>query len=150
MAGRGPLPGAGYRVLIVDDEPSVLQLVDEILKGEGFQTLALASPVEALKKARIQTFDALILDLYMPEMSGMLFHAKLRVFDQELATRTVFISGYIARDELRKHIQTTPNFLEKPFRTEDFLKMVGGVLPGKPRPGKGHAAPPRSTGVGQT
>src|SRR5438093_5269270 len=108
-SGGGAVTAApsGYRILIVDDERPVLELMDEILSLAGYQTLSLASPLEALSKARIQKFDALVLDLYMPEMSGMLLHAKIRVFDPELATRTVFVSGYIGRDELRAHMSET-------------------------------------------
>lgn len=148
--GLGDPSGARFRVLIVDDEPPVLQLIDELLQGSGYETLALASPVEALKKARMQTFDALVLDLYMPEMSGMLLHAKIRVFDPELANRTVFISGYIARDELRNHLNATPTFLEKPFKTEDLVTMVAGVLPPQPRQGKAPPAVSRAPRVEKT
>jgi CheY-like chemotaxis protein len=147
VTGENPARSEPFRVLIVDDEVPVMQLVDELLKMHGYETLALSSPVEALKKARIQKFDALVLDLYMPEMSGMLFHAKLRVMDPELASRTVFISGYIARDELRAHLNATPTFLEKPFKTDDLMAMVSSVLPPSPRRLKALAtSAPRPTG----
>lgn len=142
-ATEGSLPGGGvFRILIIDDERPVLMLIEELLKNRGYETLALASPVEALKKARIQKFDALVLDLYMPEMSGMLLHAKLRVFDPELATRTVFVSGYVAREELRAHLNATPTFLEKPFKTDELLAMVASVLPQAPRRSKSIPPPP--------
>lgn len=143
--------GQKYRILIVDDEPPVLELLDELLKGADYETLALSSPLDALKKARMKEFDALVLDLYMPEMSGMLFHAKLRVFDPDLASRTVFISGYIAREELRNHLNATPTFLEKPFKTEDLLTMVKGVLPPTPRQKKAPPSrPPQSSHIEKT
>jgi len=111
----------------------VIQLIEELLRLSGYKSLAIRSPVEALQKARMQIFDALVLDLYMPEMSGMLLHAKLRVFDPELASRTVFISGYIARDELRNHLSANPTFLKKPSKTGALLRMLAGVLPPTPR-----------------
>jgi CheY-like chemotaxis protein len=122
-----------YRILVVDDEPAVLQVLKDMLTAMGHEPVAFASPSEALHKARRQRFDALVLDLYMPEMSGMLFHAKLRVFDPKLAEHTVFISGYVSRDELRAHLASTSAFLEKPFRAEDFTQLVRKVLPAKPR-----------------
>jgi CheY-like chemotaxis protein len=144
--GQGP-QATGYRVLIVDDERPVLELIDEVLHVNGFETLAVASPVEALKKARIQKFDALVLDLYMPEMSGMLFHAKLKVIDAELASRTVFISGYIAKEELRNHLSGNPTFLEKPFKTDDLVTMVRSVLPPVPRQVSTRPSAPRTPSV---
>jgi CheY-like chemotaxis protein len=145
-AGHTP-PVTGYKVLIVDDERPVLELVDEVLHVNGFETSAFVSPVEALKKARRQKFDALVLDLYMPEMSGMLFHAKLKIFDPELASRTVFISGYIAKEELRNHLSGNPTFLEKPFKTDDLVTMVRSVLPPVPRQVSTSPPTPRTPSV---
>ena len=122
-----------YKVLIVDDEKAVLEVVNEMLEQAGYETVAVSSPVEALKKAKRQKFDAVILDVYMPEMSGMLFHAKLRVVDSELAGRTVFMSGYVSRDELRQYLSATPTFLEKPFKSQQLSEMVSRVLPSEPR-----------------
>ena len=142
VTSRGSLEK--FRILIIDDEVPVLQLIDELLRSRGYETFASKSPVEGLKKARIQKFDALVLDLYMPEMSGMLFHAKLRIFDPELANRTVFVSGYIAREELRAHLNATPTYLEKPFKTDDLVAMVASVLPEAPRRLKAAASDPHT------
>ena len=124
---------AAYRVLIVDDERTVLEVVNEMIAHEGYETVPVSSPVEALQKAKRHKFDALVLDVYMPEMSGMLFHAKLKLFDPELARRTVFISGYVSREELREHLSHSPAFLEKPFKAKDLLDTLGKLLPPVPR-----------------
>ena len=128
-----PATNGKFKILIVDDEKPVLQVVEEILKENGWETVSMSSPLDALTKARRGKFDALVLDVYMPEMSGMLFHAKLRVFDPDLAARTVFISGYVSREELRTHLNATPAFLEKPFKTQQLIEMVSRVLPEQPR-----------------
>lgn len=122
-----------FRVLIVDDEAAVLDVVNEMLEAQGFDTVAVASPVAALKRVKREKFDALVLDVYMPEMSGMLFHAKVRMMDPELAGRTVFMSGYVSRDELRQHLSSTPTFLEKPFKAQQLSEVVSKVLPSQPR-----------------
>lgn len=122
-----------YRVLVVDDEPAILDLMTEILLGQGFQVVGLTSPVDALKKVRLYKFDAAVVDVYMPEMSGLLFHAKLKVVDPALAARTVFVSGHVKLDDLRRHLESLPTFLAKPFRVEDFVDTVRKVLPPTPR-----------------
>jgi CheY-like chemotaxis protein len=124
---------ARYKILIVDDEKMVLEVVNEMISQEGHETTALSSPIEALQKAKRNKFDALVLDVYMPEMSGMLFHAKLKLFDPELAGRTVFISGYVSREELRQHLSHAPAFLEKPFKAKELVDALGRMLPPVPR-----------------
>lgn len=124
---------APYRVLVVDDEPAILDVMTEILSAQGFEVVGLTSPVDALKKARIHRFDAAVVDVYMPEMSGLLFHAKLKVFDPVLAARTVFVSGHVKLDDLRRHLESLPTFLAKPFRVEELVDTVRKVLPSTPR-----------------
>jgi CheY-like chemotaxis protein len=122
-----------YRILVVDDEPAVLDLMVEVLEGRGFEVVGLTSPVDALKKAKLHKFDAAVVDVYMPEMSGLLFHAKLKLADPALAARTVFVSGHVKLDDLRRHLESLPTFVAKPFDVEDFVRTVKKVLPATPR-----------------
>lgn len=105
----------------------------EVLQGAGYSTVEIASPVEALRKVKFHKFDALVLDVYMPEMSGLLFHAKLKLLDPVLSERTLFVSGKVTRDELRRHFESQPNFLLKPFDIGEFTRRVAAILPPKPR-----------------
>jgi len=122
-----------YRVLIVDDEKTVLEVIHEMVVGQGYRCESTTSPIEALQRVKRDRFDALILDVYMPEMSGMLFHAKLRLMDPELYKHTIFISGYVSLAELREHLTTSPAFLEKPFKARDLVEAIAKILPAAPR-----------------
>ena len=130
VAGTAP---DGAHVLIVDDELAVLQVLTDMLESQGFSVTAFRSPIEALQKAKRQRFDALILDLYMPEMSGLLFHAKLKLLNPELAERTVFVSGYVSREELRSHLMSSAYYLEKPFKAQDLHVCIHKVLASTPK-----------------
>jgi DNA-binding response OmpR family regulator len=122
-----------YRVLVVDDEISVLELMADVLRRPGWKVEASSSPLEGLDEVRRTAFDALILDLYMPELPGMLFHAKLKLFDPELAGRTVFVTGHFSRDALRRDLVAGGRFLLKPFEPDALLDLVARVLPEVPR-----------------
>ena len=122
-----------YRILVVDDETAVLDVMQEILRSVGWSVDAYASPVAALKKVKHTRFDALLLDLYMPEMPGLLLHAKLRVADRELFDRTIFVSGHFSSEELRKALEGTPRFVPKPFRAEVLVSAVSYALSATPR-----------------
>ena len=122
-----------FRILVVDDEVPVLEVMADILSAAGWTVDAIASPAEALVKVKRGRYDALVLDLYMPELPGLLRHAKLKFVDRELAQRTVFVSGHFSSDELKRALEGSPRFVPKPFRAEALLGMVGMALPEVPR-----------------
>ena len=124
-----------FNILIVDDEKTVLDVVHEMVAGQGYQCVSTTSPIEALQQVRKEKFDLLILDVYMPEMSGMLFHAKLRMVDHELYKSTIFISGYVSLVELREHLNSSPAFLEKPFKAKELVEVIARMIPEAPRCG---------------
>ena len=66
------------RVLIVDDEPDILDLVDFKLSGEGFEVLRAASGLEALSKARCELPHVIVLDIMLPDLDGLLVCEILR------------------------------------------------------------------------
>jgi CheY-like chemotaxis protein len=125
--------GRNFHVLVVDDEKPILDLVAEILAGEGWQVKAMVSPLDALRVIKLHKFDALILDVYMPELPGMLFHAKLKFLDPELARRTIFVSGHFNREELRHHLEKSTLFLSKPFEPASLVATLRKVFPDTPR-----------------
>jgi CheY-like chemotaxis protein len=125
-----------FRILVVDDEREVLEVMAEVLESAGWTVDAFTSPVDALAKAKRRVYDAMVLDLYMPEMPGILVHAKLKLLDPELTEHTVFVSGHVSSEDLRKELQGTPRFVAKPFRVEVLVGAVGLALPEIPRVGR--------------
>jgi two-component system response regulator PilR (NtrC family) len=126
-----------YRILVVDDEKTVLEVIHEMVVAQGYQCDSTTSPIEALQRVKKEKFDLVVLDVYMPEMSGMLFHAKLRMMDPDLYKHTIFISGYVSLAELREHLNSSPAFIEKPFKAKELVEVIAKVLPAKPRGGSG-------------
>jgi CheY-like chemotaxis protein len=112
------------RILVVDDEPDVLDVIQALLEESGFEVSAYTSAVEGLQRARMRPFDGLVLDLYMPQMSGLLFHAKLKVFNPKLAAKTLFCSGYVSKEEVRQYLTTNARFLQKPFNAAELIQVV--------------------------
>ena len=122
-----------FHILVVDDEKPVLDLIAEILEESGLQVQTTDSPLEALRIVKLHKFDVMILDVYMPELPGMLLHAKLKFIDPELSKRTIFISGHFSREELRADMEKSAFFLPKPFQPDALVDTVRKVLPAKPR-----------------
>ena len=122
-----------FRILVVDDEISVLEVMAEMLQSAGWTVEAVSNPIEAVGKIKRNRYDAMVVDLYMPELPGLLLHSKIKFIDRELWGRTVFVSGHFSTDDLRRSLEGTPRFVAKPFKSEALLGTVGLALPEIPR-----------------
>ncbi|HEV8536589.1 MAG TPA: response regulator [Candidatus Limnocylindria bacterium] len=116
---------AGKRVLVVDDDPDIRELLFTALEDDGFEVVPAANGQEAL--AIIRTFrpDVIVLDLMMPVMDGWQFASELRARgDGEIPI--VLLSA--ARD-LRTHAKTlsAAEIIEKPFDLSELLPKIARV-----------------------
>jgi len=72
------MPGEKRRILLVDDEPSIVKMVGKRLELAGFEVLVAVDGREALSKAKLGRPDAIILDLMLPNVSGLEVCAELK------------------------------------------------------------------------
>lgn len=122
-----------FHILVVDDEVPVLEVMVDMLEEAGFKVDSTPSASVALQRVKRTRYDVLVVDLYMPELPGLLLHSKLKFIDRELWTRTVFVSGHFSTEELRLSLEGTPRFVPKPFKSETLVGTVGMALPESPR-----------------
>jgi CheY-like chemotaxis protein len=110
-------------VLIVDDDLAFLETLGSILEIEGYGVDQASSGKEALAKARQCRFDYLLLDIRMPEMSGVDIWRELRKTLPD--TLAIFMTAYSASD-LLSQARREGNIacLTKPFDPEDLLKIL--------------------------
>ncbi len=139
-----------FRILVVDDEIPVLEVMAEMLQAAGWRVDALSKGLEAIQRVKRTRYDALVLDLYMPEIPGLLLHSKLKFIDRELWSRTVFVSGHFSTDDLRRSLEGTPRFVPKPFKSETLVAIVGMALPAVPRAISEGVAPNPAQGSSNT
>jgi PAS domain S-box-containing protein len=118
-------------VLVVEDEPSLLELAERLLVTAGYQVLATSSPLEALQLAQAHAgpIHLLLTDLVMPEMDGGQLCRLVTPLRPQI--KVLFMSGYPA-DTLARHMILAEDiqFLQKPFRKQDLLRMVRRTLDG--------------------
>ena len=86
---------ASRRILVVDDEKEVVEVLKEWLEQQGYAVDAAYAASGALRLVREHIFDAAILDFNLPDMDGVMLHRQIRQMDEELAQRTLFTSGLI-------------------------------------------------------
>lgn len=116
-----------YKILIVDDEEDLCEILQFNLEGEGFETEVAYSAEEALKKD-MGSFHLILLDVMMGEMSGFKL-AKLLRKDRELNIPIIFITAKTAEDELLTGFSLgADDYISKPFSVKEVLVRVKAVL----------------------
>ncbi|MFC1715367.1 response regulator [Candidatus Poribacteria bacterium] len=116
----------GKSILVVDDEPAIVEWLSELLRHMGHITDIAGDGNEAMKKLETGTYDLIIADLRMPSgFTGDRLHRFIELKDPELAQRIIFITGDVINPETRKFLQSTGNlYLEKPFPPESLQKAI--------------------------
>ena len=113
------------RILIVDDEPGLIAVIRDLLTARGFEVDEAYNAADALAAVRERIYDAAILDFNLPDMDGVMLHREIRSMDDELARRTLFVSGRPQTDENLGYYQTFGGgFIAKPF---DLQKLIAAL-----------------------
>jgi signal transduction histidine kinase/CheY-like chemotaxis protein len=122
---RPELPPSRHRLLIVDDEPGIRDVLQEILNGSGYEVDTAGNGNEALERITPGRYDVIISDLCMPEMDGEQFYAKVHDSQPVLAKRMVFVTGDTVSPKSRAFLEATGNrWLSKPFNISDVERVV--------------------------
>ena len=120
--------GAGMNVLVVDDEPMVLETVKELLESRDYKVVSATSGRKALVlfEALKDDLDVVLLDMQMPEMSGRELYRVLRERKPELPI--IFVSGYKADLEIEELTRDeATRFLSKPYPFDDLHDLLQGL-----------------------
>ena len=119
-------------VLLVDDEPMVRDLGNEILRSYGYQVVLACDGLEALEiyESRGADIDLVVLDLLMPKLGGKDTLTGLRKLNP--AAKVIICSGYGSRaNELQQMMASGVNLVQKPFKPEELVSAVRQVLDGQ-------------------
>ena len=122
-----PAPAPARRVLVIDDEPLVGQMVARAL-GSDAQVVTTTSARQALDVlSRDEAFDRIVCDLMMPEMSGPELCAELTRTAPQLLPRLIFMTGGAFTDGAREFTQTWRGpLLEKPLDHTELRRLIHG------------------------
>jgi len=117
------------KILVVDDEPDAVELVEFNLKNAGFEVITAADGVEALKQARATLPDLVVLDLMLPEVDGLEVCKLLR---RDAATAGIPIIMLTAKaaeiDRVLGLELGADDYLTKPFSPRELMLRVKGLL----------------------
>ncbi len=111
------------KILIADDERSVLLTIQHLLNANGYETVEATNGLAALELFQTQFFDLIITDLKMPRMDGMTFLYEVRKLDPTtpIVILTAFASTEITDETL---INSSFMCLTKPFKADELINLV--------------------------
>jgi PAS domain S-box-containing protein len=123
-----PTP-AQRRVLVVDDEPALRSALALFLRSLGHHVDVAGSGADALAAAGSARYDAILLDMRMPDMPGDAVYDELARRDPDQAARVVFVSGDVHSDAVRSLLaRTGRTCISKPFILEDVASSLFSEL----------------------
>jgi len=117
------------RILLVDDDPMITELVVDMLSIEGYDVDTANNGIEALQKLERQRYDLIITDLHMPKLDGSGFYRELGRRKLHSLKRIIFLTGTTgASDEHRFVQESGVPVLFKPFNVSDLIELVRRLL----------------------
>jgi CheY-like chemotaxis protein len=122
-------PKRATHILIVDDEPFIVQLMADTLSAEGYVVDTAADGVAALEQISERSYDLILSDLRMPRVDGVALYRELESSRPELLKRMVFVSGTVGQPEYQEFLEDTGvPVLPKPFNLDDLRRLAARRL----------------------
>jgi two-component system, OmpR family, response regulator len=119
--------GAGGRILVVDDEPSIVDAVATALRYEGFEVSEARNGREGLSRAQSGSFDLIVLDVMLPDING--FDVVRRIRADGLSTPVLFLTARDALDDKIEGFGTGgDDYVTKPFSLAEIVVRVRAIL----------------------
>ena len=114
-------------ILVVDDEPSVRDLIADALNLAGYSSISAAHGLEAVTKLRENQIDLMILDINMPNMDG--YEVLQRMREQGSRTPVIVLTARLDREDTKRAFELgADDFVRKPFGIEELTLRVNAIL----------------------
>jgi DNA-binding response OmpR family regulator len=120
---------APSRILCVDDEPVILELLQALLTAEGYETIPARSGLEALQKLKEKAIDLVILDIKMPPPDGFEVCRQIKGEPGYADIPVIFLTGLKSQEDRIQGIEAgAEDFISKPFDNRELLARVRMLL----------------------
>ncbi len=115
----------GRKVLVIDDEPGIIEIVEANLEGDGFEVISAINGKEGLEKIKSDRPDLVVLDVMMPEMDGWEVLRRIEQ-DPDLAGLPVIMLTAKAADEDYIHglEEGAVEYITKPFYPQELVNRI--------------------------
>jgi two-component system OmpR family response regulator len=121
--------GSKVRVLICDDDPLLLELIEFRLKAKGYETIKAADGAEALAKVRSERPDLVVLDAMMPKSDGFEVLSHIKSDPDLLEIPVIMLTARKGEKDIVSALQKgAEDYLVKPFIPEELLARLSRIL----------------------
>lgn len=118
-----------YKILVVDDEPPIVRLMEFILARQGHEMLVAVNGQEALDKVRTHQPDLVLLDIMMPRIDGYEVARTLRADPATADLPIIMLSAKAQEEDIQKGMDVGVNeYITKPFSPDQLVHVVGDYL----------------------
>jgi PAS domain S-box-containing protein len=122
----------GAKILVVDDEPHICRALDRLLTNKGHLVDTTPSPLAALKMLRDKRYDLILLDLRMPDMSGIELYERIGIISPSLQRKVICVTGDVVSSQNEAFLHETGiPCVAKPFGVNELMRQVKRVLEGE-------------------
>jgi two-component system, OmpR family, response regulator len=110
-------------ILFADDNPDIRELVQLMLQNAGFRVITTDNPADVLHLAATEHFDALLLDYWMPNLTGIDLCRGIRTFDQ--STPILICSGAFTQADTEAVVRAgAQGYVQKPFDSKELIRAL--------------------------
>ena len=132
MEGRKSPMSEKKLVLVIDDDPDIVTFLTALLQDNGYATDSAYDGVEGLEKTRARTPDLILLDITMPEKSGVRFYRDVREDEVLKSIPVIMVTGVMQEFKhfihTRRQVPPPDGFIQKPVDKQELLDAVAKVL----------------------
>ena len=118
------------RILCIDDEPEMIDLIRLILNRRGFEVKGAGGGIDGLEMVRTEQPDLVLLDLMMPDMDGWEVYQQMKADDKTRSIPVIVVTAKAQSIDkvLGLHIAKVDDYISKPFSPQELLTSVERVL----------------------
>jgi len=120
---------ASKKVLVVEDDRDILQLVKMYIEKEGFRTLSASNGAEALRQARTEHPDLIVLDIMLPELDGLEVCKKLRMAPQTSVLPIIMLTAKSEESDTVVGLELgADDYVTKPFSPKALVARIKALF----------------------
>lgn len=127
--------GSPFRILVVEDEPVIRELVRSMLSDTDVEVECAANGAEGLKLARTQSFDLILLDVVLPQLDGITVCRMLKADANTAKVPLHMLTAKAKKSDVEVAMKAgADGYIHKPFRGAELMDLVSTLRAKKPGP----------------